>query len=98
LITNEAETADVAGIDEVWERIRRHASKEFQTITKLPFVYEVPGNYMRVNRTVRNLSKMNFEKALPAMPADSPAAIAERQGPSYTWAILMDARIRSSDW
>jgi hypothetical protein len=32
------------------------------------------------------------------MPANSPAAIAERQGPSYTWAILMDPRIRLGDW
>ena len=81
--------------DAVWERIRRHAGEDFRTITGLPFTYEVPGNYLTLSRTVRLLSRTNFTKALEAMPAPSPAAIAERQGPSYTWAILMDPRIRA---
>jgi hypothetical protein len=92
----------VTDIDTVWERIKRHAGQEFQTISGLPFTYVVPGKFLRVTRDGteinRSLSRTNFEKALMLMPADSPGALKSRQGPSYTWAILMDRRIRLSDW
>lgn len=92
----------MAEIEHVWERIRRSAGQEFHTITGLPFTFEVPGNYLRVKRegeeVNRSLSRTNFEKALRLMPADGPGALKARQGSSYTWAILMDPRIRQSDW
>lgn len=88
----------VPDIDAVWERIVRHAGDEFQTVTGLSFAYEVPGNYLLVSRTVRNLSRSNFAKALDLMPAGKPSDLKELQGASYTWAILMDPRIRGSDW
>lgn len=55
-------------------------------------------NYLLVSRTIRNLSQSNFAKALAEMPAASPAALRDRQGASYTWAILMDDRIRADEW
>lgn len=85
-------------IDVVWERIRRQAGQQFRTITGLPFTYEVPGNYLRVDRTIRNLSRSNFAQALELMPADGPAQLRGRQGAAYTWAILMDHRVRRDDW
>jgi len=88
----------VDDIDVVWERIRRHAGQEFRTVTGLPFTYEAPGNYLRVDRTVRNLSRSNFEKALRLMPANGPGELRDRQGAAYTWAILMDPRIRQGSW
>lgn len=88
----------MAKIDVVWERIRRNAGQNFKTVTGLPFTYEVPGNYLRTSRTVRHLSRTNFQKALEFMPCDGPGALADLQGPSYTYAILMDPRIRSGDW
>jgi hypothetical protein len=88
----------VDDIDVVWDRIRHHAGQEFRTITGLPFTYEAPGNYLCVSRTVRNLSRSNFEKALELMPAAGPAELRDRQGAAYTWAILMDPRIRQGSW
>lgn len=91
-------------IDEeaLWERIRRHAGERFETKTGKLFTYEVPGNYLRVSRegveVNRSLSRTNFGKAAGLMPADGPADIKDRQGSAYTWAILMDDRIRASDW
>ena len=85
-------------IEMVWSRIKRHAGEDFTTKTGLPFTYEVPGNYLRVNRANRSLSRTNFEKALAAMPADGPGAIKDRQGSAYTWAILMDPRVRVGEW
>lgn len=85
-------------IEDVWARIRAHAGQEFRTVTGLPFTYEVPGNYLRVNRTDRNLSRTNFAKAIELLPADGPGQLPGRQGASYTWAILMDPRIRKDKW
>jgi hypothetical protein len=86
----------------VWERIRRYAGFEFRTATDLPFTCAVPGNFLRITREGReinrSLSPTNFEKAIEAMPVAVPSGLSDRQGPSYTWAILMDRRVRSDDW
>lgn len=88
----------MADIDRVWLRIAGHAGETFRTVSGLEFTYEVPGNYLRVSRTVRNLSRSNFTRALDQMPAHGPAELKDRQGASYRWAILMDDRIRADDW
>lgn len=85
-------------IEDVWPRIAAHAQELFHTKTGLPFTYEVPGKYLRVNRANRSLSKTNFAKALKAIPAHGPGEIKDRQGSAYTWAILMDPRIRRGEW
>jgi hypothetical protein len=68
----------------------------------LPFTYVVPGNFLGVTREGeeinRSLSRTNFGKSLASMPADVPGALKDRQWSSYTRAILMDRRIRLSDW
>ncbi len=88
--------------ERVWQRICSHAGEPFETKTGLPFTYRVPGNYMLITRNGkeinRSLSRTNFEKAADVMPVGGPGAIADRQGQAYTWAILMDRRIRGSDW
>ena len=88
--------------DRVWERIRRHAGEEFRTKTGLRFTYTVVGNVVRVTRegheVNRSLSRTNFNLAVRQMPATSPSEIKGRQGAAYTWAILMDSRIRGGDW
>jgi len=52
----------------------------------LPFTYVVPGNFLRATRDGeginRSLSRTNFEKSLPLLPADGPAALKGRQGQS----------------
>ena len=77
----------MVSIDVVWERIRRNAGQEFKTVAGLPFTYEVPGNSLWTSRTVRHLSRTNFQRALGLMPCDGPGALAELHGPSYTYAI-----------
>lgn len=92
------DAAAVASIDAIWERIRRNARQEFKTVTGLPFTYEVPGNYVRTSRTVRHQPKANFQHAMQLMPCDGLGELQDLQGPSYTYGILMDPRIRLSDW
>ncbi len=88
----------MADVNPVWERIAGHVGEMFQTVTGLEFTYEVPNNYLRVSRTIRNLARSNFAKALERMPAGGPAELKDRQGASHTWAILLDPRIRAGDW
>lgn len=89
-------------IDAVWSRIRAHAGEQFQTVLGIPFTYEVPGNYLRVTRdgreVNRSLSRTNFAKGLLLVPTEGPTGLKSRQGSSYTWAILMDPRIRLDEW
>jgi hypothetical protein len=85
-------------VDGVWARIRTCEGQQFRTVTGIAFTYEVPGNYLRVTGIDRNLSRTNFAKAIELMPADGPGQLQGRQGASYTWAILMDPRIRQGDW
>ena len=89
-------------MDEIWQRILNHAGERFQTLTGLPFTYEVIGagrGPIRVFRdgheVNRNISRASFEKALPFMPCDRPSEISEFGivGRSYVWAILNDPRI-----
>lgn len=88
--------------DDIWGRIRQSAGQTFSTSTGLPFTYRVPGNYLRIEREGReinrSLSRTNFEKATKLMPAEKPSDIKSTQGSAYTWAILMDERIRRGYW
>ena len=87
---------------DIWARIGLCEGQVFRTFTGLPFSYQMPGDYLRVSRdgheVNRSLSRTNFEKAIASMPASRPSDIKDRQGSAYTWAILMDARIRGADW
>jgi hypothetical protein len=89
-------------VNGVWARIERHAGQTFETATGLEFTYRVPGQFLRVTRDGheinRSLSKTNFVKALASMPAEKPSDLKDSQGSAYTWGILMDRRIRLTDW
>jgi hypothetical protein len=92
----------MANFDDVWARIERHAGQTFTTATGLRFTYRVPGDYLKVSRDGREinrlLSRTNFMKASAAVPASKPSDINDSQGSAYTWAILMDRRVRGDAW
>lgn len=96
------QNSGMVALEDVWARIERHAGQTFSTATGLPFTYRAPGDYLKVTRdgreTNRSLSRTNFQKASAFMPATKPSDIKESQGSAYTWAILMDHRIRGDDW
>lgn len=85
-------------IEEIWRRIEAHAGADFRLIGGDVFQYEVPGNYLRPVGRVRHLSRTNFGKALPRLPLENTTDVKDLQGSSYVYAILMDSRIRRSDW
>lgn len=86
--------------DEVWRSIEAHAGQAFHTATGLQFTYAVSGASLRVRRDGReinrSLSRASFAKAATLMPASGPGALKDSQGSAYTWAILMDSRIRTT--
>ena len=92
----------MSDVNDVWARMERHAGQAFETATGLEFTYRVPGQFLCVTRDGREinrqLSKTNFAKALASMPAEKPSDLKDRQGSAYTWGILMDRRIRLTDW
>jgi hypothetical protein len=88
----------VATIDSVWGRISSHAGEDFTLSRGEAFQYEVSGRTLRPVGRVRHLSRTNFEKALRRVPLANTISVKDLQGPSYVFAILMDARIRDGDW
>jgi hypothetical protein len=92
----------MATLDDVWPRIEQNAGGEFATVTGLRFTYRAPGQFIRVTRDGREInrvfSRTSFAKALARMPVSSPGQLNDLQGAAYVWAILMDRRIRQSDW
>lgn len=86
------------GIEEVWARIEAATGQTFRQIRGGEFTYEVKGNSLVPDRTNRVLSRSDFERALEFVPLKSTVPVQHLQGPSYLYAILMDSRIRQSDW
>jgi hypothetical protein len=50
------------------------------------------------DRTIQHIPRSHFVKALGLVPLSGPGAIQTLRGPSYIFAILMDPRIRQSEW
>lgn len=59
---------------------------------------QLPRHHSQREQINRSLSKTNFRKAAEQMPVSGPAALRDRQGSSYTWAILNDSRISAGAW
>jgi len=85
-------------IDIVWSRIKAHEDETFHQIRGRAFHYSVIGSRLIPNTTNRNLPKSDFEKALNFLPLINIVPLQNLQGPSYLYAILMDKRIRGTDW
>jgi hypothetical protein len=82
----------------VWQRIETHAGEQFMQIRGGKFIYEVIGGHVVPDRTNQQIPKSHFEKALVLLPLENTVRIQHLRGPSYIYAILMDDRIRMSDW
>jgi hypothetical protein len=82
----------------VWSRIIAAQGATFRTVTEFDFTYEVIGTAVHASRTNRHLSRRNFERALEMIPLSGPGEIQHLQGPSYTYAILTDPRVRVADY
>jgi len=86
------------GINDVWSRIIAHTGEKFYQIRGGEFTYEIYGGHVHPNRTKQQIPKSHFEEALGYVPLENTIPVQHLRGPSYIYAILMDNRIRRSDW
>jgi len=84
--------------DSVWNRIERMAGAEFQQIRGGHFRYSIKNGALIPDRTNRLIPRSNFETAFRQVPLQNTVPLQRLQGPSYIYAVLMDARIRGRDW
>ena len=86
----------------VWERTASHQGEPFQTVTGLPFTFEVEGAgiwFFRDGRRVnRKLTRTQFEVALSRCPLARTTEISDLMDYPYLFAVLMDRRIRGEEW
>ena len=86
------------GIDTLWTRLQAHEGETFTQIRGGTFTFAVTSSTVIPDRTNRTFPRTDFEKALDLVPLRSTVDVQHLQGPSYLYAILMDDRIRQSDW
>ena len=82
----------------IWNRIKAHEGETFTQIRGGEFTYEVSGNTVIPDRTNRMFPRSQFEEAFTLVPLKNTVPLQHLQGPSYIFAIMMDDRIRKSDW
>ena len=85
-------------LEQVWERIKEFEGEEFCQIRGGKFTYALKGNLLELSRTNRSVSKNAIKEALKFVPLNNTVPLQNLQAPSYLFAILMDKRIRKSDW
>jgi hypothetical protein len=84
--------------DAVWARIRAHEGERFRQIRGQEFTYVVAGSALVPSTTKQNLARSQFEQAYALVPLPDTTSIQHLRGPSYLYAVLMDARVRQADW
>lgn len=82
----------------VWKKIEARAGESFRQIRGGEFTYSIHSGCVVPDRTNRQLPRSQFEKAFDLVPLENTKSVQDLQGPSYLYAILMDARIRRQDW
>jgi len=88
----------MTSIETVWSRIETHQGEEFRQVRGKVFSYSIDGTSLIPSTTNRKLPRSEFDKALRLVPLLDTKPVQHLQGPSYIYAILMDKRIRLSDW
>lgn len=87
-----------AEFDRVWRRIETYAGETFHQVRGGAFTYEVRSGAVWPDRTTRAIARSQFEQAHDLVPLPSTRPVQHLQAPSYIYAILMDPRVRGSDW
>lgn len=82
----------------IWHRIVSRAGETFVQIRGGEFTYEIAGGALVPDRTNQLIPRSHFEEATKALPLESTVPVQHLRGPSYIYAVLMDRRIRGSDW
>jgi len=84
--------------DTVWARIVAHEGEVFKQIRGREFTFEVASNVLRLSTTNHHVSRATVEEAFQLIPLANTTPLQHLRAPSYLYAILMDQRIRQTDW
>lgn len=83
----------------VWQRILQHQNEEFRQRRGAAFTYTVQGDMLKPDRMETGIARSQFEQGYARAPFSKVTDVPKQLwGPSYIYAILMDERIRQSDW
>ncbi len=82
----------------IWRRIRHHEGDTFTQIRGGKFTYAIAQETVIPDRTNQNIPRSQFEEACRLLPLKNTVPVQHLRGPSYIYAILMDARIRLEDY
>lgn len=82
----------------IWRRITQRSGETFTQIRGGEFTYEVTEGSLIPDRTNQIIPRSHFEQAAELLPFESTVPLQHLRGPSYIYAVLMDRRIRQSDW
>ncbi|MEI2471367.1 hypothetical protein V8V75_17625 [Peribacillus frigoritolerans] len=85
-------------LEVVLEIIKEFEGKEFRQTRGAEFHYKVNGNVLELSRTNQSISKGTIKEALVHVPLKNATPLQKLRVTSYLFAILMDNRIRSSNW
>ena len=85
-------------IEAVWGRIEARAGEAFTQVRGARFTYRVAGGHVVPDRTVQQIPRSHFARALELVPLSGPGEVQNLRGPSYIFAILMDPRVRAGEW
>jgi hypothetical protein len=89
--------------DRVWDRIKDHQDEQFHTATGLAFTHRVQGEsgiwFYRAGRRInQRLSRSQVDEAVSRCPLQKTTVINDLRDYAYLFGLLMDRRIRGSDW
>lgn len=79
--------------DELWKLLEQHQGETFYTAKKLPFVYEIRGGEMFVDRRSKSITKATFERALERVKEEPEKVTGPKSlnvfGAPYIFALLL---------
>ena len=84
--------------EEIWKRIVENKGEIFKQIRGGKFTYKIEGGQLNLSRTNHFLPKKHLKEAYKLVPLRKTTQVQHLRAPSYIFAILMDRRIRKSDW
>lgn len=85
-------------IEELWGRLNQFEDEEFTQIRGGTFRFMITDTALFPDRTAWQIPRKHFAEALQFVPLTNTVAVQHLFGPSYLYALLMDRRIRKSDW
>jgi hypothetical protein len=77
------------------------SSLEGATFTQVrgnKFKFRAHETYLELDRTNHNVPRAHVAKALARWPISGPGQLQDLRGPSYIYALLVDARVRNGDY